>query len=371
MTCFSVDSLTALDGFLAEQSDTPGVFRIAASAGEPYLGKTTQLRRRLKRILAGNSRLFSLRSIAREIAIWPTASRLETQLVFYRQARASFPATYAKHVRLRFPPWVKVLLGNPFPRTQVTTRLTSGDALFFGPFRTRASAEKFEAEALDLFQVRRCQEDLTPHPEHPGCIYGEMSLCLRPCQQLVGPSEYRGEVSRLTEFLTSGGGTLLERIRHARERASEEMEFEEAQRQHRRYEKVEQVLRLRDELVSDLDRLHGLAILPCSESGASLLWPMVSGCWQEPLVFSVHVAGASLDTQLRASLSATAVRHGGTLERQEHVAMLAAWQYASTRDGEWLGCPDWPDVPYRKAVRAISRVMSGSATSVPSPPALT
>ena len=47
---------------------------------------------------------------------------------------------------------------------------------------------------LDLFQLRRCQEDLAPSPGHPGCIYGEMGKCLRPCQEAVSREEYAGEV---------------------------------------------------------------------------------------------------------------------------------------------------------------------------------
>ncbi len=108
--------------------------------------------------------------------------------------------------------------------------------------------------------MRRCQEDLEPAPEHPGCIYGEMGMCLRPCQQVVGPAEYGHEVARVVEFLRSGGRSLLEAIERSRDRLSEEMMFEEAARQHKRLEKVLEVLKLRDELARDVERLNGVAI---------------------------------------------------------------------------------------------------------------
>ena len=56
-----------------------------------------------------------------------------------------------------------------------------------GRFEPRGAAELFENQFLDLFQIRRCQENLEPSPQHPGCIYGEMNRCLRPCQQVVSP----------------------------------------------------------------------------------------------------------------------------------------------------------------------------------------
>ena len=98
------------------------------------------------------------------------------------------------------PPYVKVILNNPFPRTQVTTHLGRAPAVYFGPFRARSTAELFESQMLDLFQMRRCQDDLAPSPAHPGCMYGEMGMCLRPCQEVVGPEEYRHEVDGWSSF---------------------------------------------------------------------------------------------------------------------------------------------------------------------------
>ena len=122
----------------------------------------------------------------------------------------TFPENYLELLKLRMPPYVKIVLANEFPRSQLTTHLTRCAGLYFGPFRSRASAERFESQFLDLFQMRRCQEDLKPSPEHPGCIYGEMGMCLRPCQEVVGPAEYaarsgpRGGVSAQRRPIAAG-----------------------------------------------------------------------------------------------------------------------------------------------------------------------
>src|SRR5262249_22281053 len=157
------------------------------------------------------------------------------------QARRLFPESYIDEIRLRMPPYVKVVLSNEFPRTHITRHLTRTAGLYFGPFRSRASAEKFESQFLDLFQIRRCEEDLVTSPEHPGCIYGEMGMCLRPCQQVVGAAGYATEVSRVVEFLRTDGTSLLDAIAQSRDRLSEEMLFEDAARQHKRFEKVQEV----------------------------------------------------------------------------------------------------------------------------------
>ena len=176
-----------LDAALAALPDQPAVFLLTASSGQPYLSKTAVLGRRVRRLLqAGDKRraALNLRGLVEQLDYWPTTSRLESAIVFYELARQFYPDSYLKLCNLRMPAYMRLLARNEFPRTQVTSRPTAR-GLAFGPFRSRASAEEFEKATLDLFQVRRCQEDLQPSPDHPGCIYGEMAQCLRPCQAAV------------------------------------------------------------------------------------------------------------------------------------------------------------------------------------------
>ncbi len=351
-----------VDARIEETPDRPAVFLIWPREGAPYLGRTGVLRRRLKRLLGdrpGPSRWLNLRPVASRIEYWLAGSALETRLVFYELARRHFPDTYLELAKLRMPPYVKLILSNAFPRTQVTARLAGGRALYCGPFRNRAAAEQFEAATLELFQIRRCQEDLSPSLDHPGCIYGEMNKCLRPCQLAVSVEEYRGEVDRAAAFLRTEGRSLIEPLEAARERLSDELRFEDAAREHARIEKVQEVLRLRDSLAEDIDQLCGVAVAPSAEPGAVELWFVVAGCWQPPVRFGFEVVegkAVSMDHRLREIVAAIDPRRPGIEERQEHLALLARWYYSTWRDGEWLPFPDLARVPYRKLVNAISRV---------------
>jgi excinuclease ABC subunit C len=288
-----------------------------------------------------------------------TGSPLESAVRTYELARQHFPKTYLDHIKLRMPAYVKLVLSNEFPRSQLTTHVGRAPALYYGPFRSRAEAEKFESQFLDLFQMRRCQEDLAPAPEHPGCIYGEMGMCLRPCQQVVGPDEYLHEVNRAAEFLKTGGESLLDSIAAARERFSQEMMFEEAARQHKRHEKVEDVLKLREGLAHEIESLHGVAITASAEPQAVELWMVREGHWQAPerLSFQVNEGKPEpLDRKLREVFAGLEVRRRPARERQEYLALLARWFYASWREGEWLPVETFENPPYRKLVHAISRV---------------
>jgi len=359
--------LSALDALLASLPNLPAVFALWPAEGEPYFSKTGMLRRRLLRLLAARarpSRLLNLRQTVRRVEYQVTGSAFESAVVLYRQVRRLFPDRYLKLLKLRMPPYVKIVLQNEYPRSLIATHLSRAPGSYFGPFRSRASAERFESQFLDLFQMRRCQEDLAPSPQHPGCIYGEMNLCLRPCQQVVGPAEYRHEVDRVLEFLSSDGQSLVGAIVHSRDRLSEQMQFEEAARQHKRLEKVQEVLKLRDELARDIDRLHGVAVLPSAAPTAVELWFVSGGHLQAPTRLGFEVEEGkpvSLDQKLRELLASFKPRQSSVRERQESLALLARWYYSTWRDGEWLAFEDFSAIPYRKLVNAISRVAHGVA----------
>jgi excinuclease UvrABC nuclease subunit len=356
------DDLTRLDAAIEALPNLPAVFLLWPQEGQPYLSKTALLRRRLLRLLKERerpSRLLNLRHTVRRIEYRLTGSAFESSLVLYEQARRHFPDTYLDLLKLRMPPYVKIVLGNRFPRSHISTRLTRSAALYFGPFRSRASAERFEGQFLDLFQLRRCQEDLVPSPQHPGCIYGEMGMCLRPCQEVVGPAEYGHEVARVVEFLRTDGRSLLDAIGHSRDRLSEEMLFEDAARQHKRYEKVQEVVKQADDLARDIDRLNGVALTRSLAADAVEMWFVREGVWQEPRRFSFAVQEGkplSMDQKLRETFAAVAGRKLTARERQEYLALVARWYYSSWREGEWLAFESYQDIPYRKLVNAVSRV---------------
>ncbi len=170
------------------------------------------------------------------IEYWPTGSTLESSVMHLQLAQKYFPEDWPRITRLRPPAFVRLTTDNPFPRTMVTTRL--GRGLFYGPFPNRARCRTLRWRTIGLFQIRRCEENLNPSPQHPGCIYGEMARCLRPCQEAVSIEQYHSESSRVEQFFETGGSSLLETAEAARDQASAEMQFESAERLHQRVEKI-------------------------------------------------------------------------------------------------------------------------------------
>ena len=348
---------TVQPGEIDSVPDRPAVFLLWAGEGRPYLARTSLLRRRLKRLLAEPgrvSKLLNLSGVVDRIDYWLTGSKLESAFIHLELARHYYPEDWPRITRLRSPAFVRLTLENPFPRTVVTTRF--GKGLLYGPFASRAAAERFDAGLLDLFQIRRCEENLLPSLQHPGCIYGEMNKCLRPCQLAVSEEEYRHEVSRVEQFLRTDGASLLEPAEQARDRASAELQFEEAARLHERAERIKSVCALAGDLAHTLDRLAGVAVTPSAAAECVDLWFLIGGCWQKQVRLSLSDAagaGRSMDHRLRDAVAA--LQPEGA-PRADHLALLTRWCGSSWRDGEWISF-EWPSkIPYRKLVNAIARV---------------
>jgi excinuclease ABC subunit C len=363
----------------ASVPSAPAIFllRGADPTAEPYVSKTANLRRRLKRLLSPpeeRTKRLNLRDRVRSIEYSLTGSDFESGFLLYQLLRDVFPKTYSNRLRLRFAPLVKMHLENEYPRASVTNRLgrLTGKNVYYGPFSSRAAAEKFLNDALDFFKMRRCVEDLNPDPAFPGCVYSEMKMCLAPCFKGCTDDEYRAEVVRVEDFLDTRGESLKRQYATDRDTASAQLEFENAAAVHARFEKLAPVLQQMPEAVRRLDQLRALIVQKSSQPETVVLFRVDSGAMSGPLVFPIsapeHTKSQSMEARIQAALSALpAVGPHSNIERMEHLAILKRWYYRGTRAGEIFFADAHGELPMRRIVRGISRVYKGEAPEAEHP----
>ena len=358
----------------------PAVFLMRGSdaQAEPYVSKTANLRRRLQRLLGPveeRTKKLNLRDRVRAIEYSPTGSDFESGFLLYSVLRAEFPKTYAKRLRFRFAPFVKLHLENEYPRASITTRLgkVGGKPLYYGPFVSRAAAEKFMNDSLDFFKMRRCVDDLHPDPKFPGCIYSEMKMCLAPCFKGCTDSEYAAEVDRVKSYFESGGDSLLRALETEREAASAKLAFEDAAGIHVRVERLTLVVNQIPEIVRRIDRLSALMIQPSHVDGAVAFFRVNAGQISGPIPFNIqpaeHAKSQSMESRVQETLQSVApMKPRSALDVMEHVALLKRWFYRGTRVGEVFFIDEKGEIPMRRVVRGISRVFRGEKAEFESKP---
>ena len=139
-------------------------------------------------------------------------------------------------------PYIKVTVGEAYPRVQFSRLMKKDKSKYFGPF-TSAAAVKDTIELLNkLFKLRTCNRVL---PRDCGlersCLNYHIGQCMAPCQDYVSREEYRAHVDKALEFLNGNYNMILNDLQKKMEEAAEALEFEEAARYRDLFNSVKQV----------------------------------------------------------------------------------------------------------------------------------
>jgi excinuclease UvrABC nuclease subunit len=344
-------------------------------AAEPYLIRTADLQRRLRRLLGppdATSKRLNLREFAKAIRYRETGSAFEQTLTYYANAKRIFPKRYQSLMRLRPSAVLKLNLRNAYPRCYVTRHISVDESgvpsggTYYGPFPSRKFAEAFAEKVLDFFKVRRCQIKIRRDPAFPGCIYSEMKMCLAPCFAGCTKEEYDIEVGRLVAFLETSGGSLEGGFEQEREKASEDLDFERAAAIHKKIEKLDDVLRGRPEIARRIQELDAVILQRTTAEHTIGMFAVKGGRLAEPffLRFGDTSSPRSAEEAVREYIEGviskpatpvTSPRQSAT-ELGEHLSLVARWFYSNPRDGEiFFRDKDWP---YRRILRACARLLA-------------
>ncbi|MGB7189226.1 MAG: UvrB/UvrC motif-containing protein [Acidobacteriaceae bacterium] len=271
----------------------PGVFALFAEDpnAEPYLSRTPNLRHRLRRLLdprPDQSRRLRLAQSVARIEYSLTGSEFEAQLLLYDASGQAFGERARKRLHLRPPVLLRMAMENAYPRVYVTHKVTKkAAASLFGPWPSRAAAETALDAMLNLFELRRCVEELHPDPVFPGCVYSEMKKCLAPCFRGCTDERYAEEAAAVHAFLATRGESLIAALSQQRDEASADLDFERAAELHARLAKVEAAANLMPAAVQALAKLNGVIVQPSSEPEQVSLFLFAQGCLAGPVAYSV------------------------------------------------------------------------------------
>jgi excinuclease UvrABC nuclease subunit len=269
--------------------------------------------------------------------------------------------------------------------------------VYYGPFASKAAANKFLNDALDLFKSRRCTFHIHPDPTFPGCVYSEMKMCLAPCFGGCSQDDYLAEVRRVQDYFDSRAASLITQLETERDAASAQLEFEQASAIHARIEKARAPWSGIPELVGRLDQLHAVIVQRSSVPEHVALFEYRDGVLRGAVQFDVSrmqhpnpLSGSSslfafphaseavplegnadaptklkpqtLEARVAEALSEFQYRKPERGEAADHLALLKRWYYRPTKKGE-IFITHSGELPLRRIVRGISRVFQSLPAS--------
>lgn len=139
-------------------------------------------------------------------------------------------------------PYIKVTLGEEFPRILFSRTMKKDKSKYFGPY-TSAAAVKDTIELLNkLYQLRTCNRVLPRDIglERP-CLNYHIRQCLAPCQGYIDKTQYREKVNQALEFLNGNYNRILDELEGKMKAAAADLNFEDAATYRDLYNSVKQV----------------------------------------------------------------------------------------------------------------------------------
>lgn len=139
-------------------------------------------------------------------------------------------------------PYIKVTMGEDFPRIVFSRTMKKDKSKYFGPY-TSAGAVKDTIDLLNkLYGLRTCNRNL---PRDIGldrpCLNYHIKQCPAPCQGYVSSEQYREQVEGALSFLNGNYNPVLKDLENRMKDAAEQLAFEEAARYRDLYNSVKSV----------------------------------------------------------------------------------------------------------------------------------
>lgn len=219
---------------LKKLPDQPGVY-IMHDARDAiiYIGKAVSLRKRVHQYFQpshdeGIKKAQMVKQIARfEYII--TDSELEALVLECNLIKEHCPKYNTMLRDDKTYPYIRVTLGEDFPRVLFSRQQKKDKSRYFGPY-TSAGAVKDTIELVNkIYQLRTCNRNLPRDTgkERP-CLNYHIHQCVGPCQGYISKEVYRERVDAVIEFLNGNYAPVLKSLEEKMTEASENLEFEKA-----------------------------------------------------------------------------------------------------------------------------------------------
>ena len=213
----------------------PGVYLMHGEKDEIiYIGKAVSLKNRVRQYFQSSRnkgpKIEQMVTHIRRFEYIITDSELEALVLENNLIKEHRPKYNTLLKDDKTYPYIKVTVGEAFPRVLFTRQLKKDKARYFGPYTSSESVNNVIEMIRKLYHVRSCSLSLPKDQgkERP-CLYFHLGQCEAPCQGRQTQEEYQNNIEKVLHFLAGDSREAIHDLEKKMQKAAEELCFEQAQ----------------------------------------------------------------------------------------------------------------------------------------------
>ncbi|MBQ8184359.1 MAG: excinuclease ABC subunit UvrC [Lachnospiraceae bacterium] len=230
-----------------------------------YVGKAISLKNRVRQYFqSSRNKGVKIEQMVTHIARFEyivTDSELEALVLECNLIKEHRPKYNTMLMDDKTYPYIKVTVGEDYPRVLFSRQLKKDKSRYFGPY-TSAGAVKDTIDLIHkLYQIRTCNRNL---PKDIGkdrpCLNYHIKQCCAPCQGYISKEEYGENIKKALDFLGGNYAPLIRELEAKMKEASDNMDFEHAIEYRDLLNSVKQIAQKQKITNSDLEDKDILAL---------------------------------------------------------------------------------------------------------------
>jgi len=229
----SSNCLTDFDykNFLKNLTSKPGVYQMYDKAGSIlYVGKAKNLKNRVASYFRNtglSTKTIALVNRIASIEITVAPSEAEALVLEHNLIKSQKPPY---NILLRDDksfPYIFLSEGEPHPRLALHRGAKKKKGRYFGPYPNVSAVRESLNFLQKVFGVRQCEDSVYRNRTRP-CLLYQIERCSGPCVDKVSQADYMADVEQTVLFLESKNESLHQQLVEAMNKASGDLEFEQA-----------------------------------------------------------------------------------------------------------------------------------------------
>jgi excinuclease ABC subunit C len=317
-----------LESALAKLPDRPGVYLMKDERGYVvYVGKAQSLRNRVrsywqKQTAVGEiHRIRSVIDRVVDVEVTQTDSVSEALLLEMNLIKRYRPRFNVRLKDDKSYPYIKVTLGDDFPRVERTRKLVNDGSRYFGPYGSASSVDESMNLVRRLFPFRTCTIDIKAGEralQRP-CLLYHIKRCQGPCIQAIEQDAYRADIAQVELFLEGRQESLVKALGREMHVAAERLEYERAATMRDKIRAIERTMESQKMAAFARTELDLVGMARLDNQAAIQLFVIRDGQMIGRDVFLLDAVKEAPDDEVLTSFLEQYYTQAGSIPREIHV----------------------------------------------------